>query len=419
MGLLRFLRRLFFGAPRPASGRAVRVRKAARRRPRLVRLHQHPARGRRHTPTDEVQQPPYRFARFGVVHGGYYDFSRDGNDARLADFDLPRVHTPAELADWLELPLGQVAWLIQRFSEGHRPQDERSAHYHFRWMKKRAGGWRLIESPKPSLKRVQTQILYEILDRIPPHPAAHGFVPGCSIVSNAQPHVGNRVVLKFDLENFYAGVTFSRVTAIFRSVGYSREAALWLARLTTSALPPTLAFPDGESAAIVPFLRRHLPQGAPTSPALANLSAFGLDVRLSGMARAFGAAYTRYGDDLTFSGSARFLRSLRVFIPLVQQIIRAERFRINRKKRRIIRDNQRQTVTGVVVNDRINVSRHEYDRLKAILHNSARFGPASQNRDRHPDFAAHLRGRIAHVTQLNPNRGAKLLTMFAKVNWTA
>ncbi len=418
MGLLRFLRRLFFGSARgPAAG--VRVQKAARRRARLVRLHRDLSQRPRQTPLIESDTRPYRFARFGVLHGGYLDLSTDGDDSRLADFDLPRFHTPAELAEWLSLPLGQLAWLIHRFSESHRPQDERSAHYHFRWLKKRTGGWRLIEAPKPTLKRTQTQILYEILDRIPPHKAAHGFVAGRSIVTNARPHVGSRVLVKFDLENFYATVTFSRVTAIFRSVGYSRDAALWLAHLTTSALPPTLAFPEGDSSAIVPFLRRHLPQGAPTSPALANLSAFGLDIRLNGMAHAFGADYTRYADDLTFSGDESFLRSLRAFIPLAQQIVAAERFRVNIKKRRVIRDNQRQSVTGVVVNSRVNVARSEFDRLKAVLHNCVRFGPSSQNRAGHENFAAHLQGRIAHVTQLNAERGNRLLAMYDRIDWSA
>ena len=96
-------------------------------------------------------------------------------------------------------------------------------------------------APKPKLKQVQKRILSEILDRVPPHPAAHGFVNGRSIVTNARPHVGQRVLVKLDLENFYPSVSLNRVTAIFRSLGYSREAAIWLGRLTTTALPTSLA----------------------------------------------------------------------------------------------------------------------------------------------------------------------------------
>ncbi len=136
------------------------------------------------------------------------------------------------------------------------------------------------------------------------------------------------------------------MTAIFRGLGYSREAAIWLARLTTSALPANIPFLKQEPSAVLPYLPRHLPQGAPTSPALANLSAYSLDVRLSGLSRAFGATYTRYADDLTFSGPAEFGRSLRDFIPLVTQIIRKERFRVNAKKRKVIRAGRRSLSRG-------------------------------------------------------------------------
>jgi hypothetical protein len=330
---------------------------------------------------------------------------------------MPVFHTPQALADWLEVPLGRLAWLVYRFEIDQHPVDERRAHYHFRWLKKRSGGKRLIESPKPTLKMVQTRILREILDKLPLHPAAHGFATGRSIRTNAAPHTAKRVIVKFDLENFYPGVGFARVVAIFRSLGYSREAAIWLARLTTSALPASAVGWSLWSPELEAYLRRHLPQGAPTSPALANLSAFGLDLRLSGLARTFGADYTRYADDLTFSGDERFLRSLAVFIPLVEQIIGAERFKTNKAKRRVIRDHSQQQVTGVVVNRHLNVRRRDYDRLKAVLTNCVRRGPSTQNHARHGDFAAHLRGAISHVAHLNPARGPRLLALFERIDW--
>src|SRR4029077_5389897 len=133
------------------------------------------------------------------------------------------------------------------------------------------------------------------------------------------------------------------------------EAAIWLGRLTTSALPSSFVRQGHPHADLKAYLGRRLPQGAPTSPALANLSAFPLDLRLSGLSRSFGAQYTRYADDLTFSGDERFLRSLAVFLPLVSKIVRSERFSLNKRKRKIIRSSQRQIVTGVVVNSRPNI----------------------------------------------------------------
>ena len=315
--------------------------------------------------------------------------------AGLDYYGLPHLTTPEELAAWLQMPIGKVAWLTYRFCENRRPQSAKEAHYHFRWIRKRSGGHRLIEAPKKSLRTVQHRILRDILDRIPPHAQAHGFIHGRSILSNAQPHVGKRVIVKFDLDNFYAAVRQSRIVAIFRSLGFSREVALWLARLTTSAAPGSLKLPLGESASIWRYMPRHLPQGAPTSPALANLSAFGLDVRLSGLAKAWHVDYTRYADDLTFSGDPKFVAAVGDFIPLVQQVIRDEGFPVQAcQGGASSRANQRQSVTGVVVNERINISRADYDRLKATLYNCVKHGPASQNTEDRPDFAAHLRGRI-------------------------
>jgi hypothetical protein len=360
---------------------------------------------------------PYRFARRNPRNGRWLDLSGDQDQARLDQFGLPAFRTPEDLAGWLDLPVGRLAWLVHRFEEEQRPADERTAHYIYRWIDKRAGGRRLIEAPKLLLKRVQRQVLAAILARVPVHPSAHGFVTGRSIRTNAKAHVAQRVVVKFDLQNFYPAVRYGRVVAIFRSLGYSREVAVWLGRLTTSALPQTLFRHEATRADLKPYRGRHLPQGAPTSPALANLSAFALDLRLSGLARTFGAQYTRYADDLTFSGDEQFLRSLAVFLPLVRQIARSERFQLNPRKRRIIRNSQRQTVTGVVVNSRPNVSRRDYDRLKAILTNCVRRGPSTQNHDRHANFAAHLLGRIAHVAQLNASRAEKLRAIYSQIDW--
>ena len=387
---------------------------------RLVPTRRKKVTGSRHRsmPFVETKGPaPYRYARYGSRTGHYLDLSRDGDETRLQRFNLPVFHTPEELANWVGLPLNRLAWLVHRFSGG-RPETEGAAHYHFRWFKKRLGGWRLIESPKSVLKAVQTKILRELLDNVPAHGTSHGFVKGKSILTNARPHVGQAILLKFDLENFYTTVSFARVVAIFRSLGYSREVAIWLGLLTTSALPGNLRFQEQGPYAIAPYFRRHLPQGAPTSPALANLSAFGMDIRLSGFAKSFGATYTRYADDLTISGPSDLHYALGTIIQLVYKIVRQERFSFNHSKSRILRAHQRLTVTGVVVNEHPNVVRADFDKLKAILTNCQRHGPSTQNRNQVEDFYHHLQGRIAHVSMLNPARGQKLNELFLAIDWT-
>lgn len=436
MGLIAFLKRLFWGTPsssstlpdafadasRTGSGSAAATPPATpvtrgkfrgpdplkfsatvRRQGRIVQV---------------VRGMPYRFARpFILSSVDYGDLSTDTNTAALSRFGLPVLRTPEDLANWLGVPLGRVAWLTGRFFENERPQSDDVAHYHFHWVKKKSGGYRLIEAPKALLKFVQTQILRGILDRVPAHPAAHGFVKQRSIRSNAAPHIKSAWVMKLDLSNFYPSVTFSRVVAIFRSLGYSREVSIWLGRLTTSTIPSNLAAPDRRENTVWPYRMRHLPQGAPTSPAIANLSAFSLDIRLNGLAAKYHARYTRYADDLTLSGKGKSIPALREIIPMAEWIVRNERFHLNRSKRRILKQHQRQSVTGIVVNQKLGVGRAEFDQLKAILTNCIRRGPASQNRNSHNDFASHLRGRIGHFKSVSAERGTKLLKLYYQIDW--
>jgi len=161
----------------------------------------------------------------------------------------------------------------------------------------------------------------------------------------------------------------------------------------------------------------HLPQGAPPSPALANLCFWRADCRLAGLARAAGAAYTRYADDLAFSAAEEFERSITRFAARVAAILEEEGFVVHHRKTRVMRQGVRQYLAGIVVNEHTNIVRADFDRLKAILTNSVRLGPDSQNRENHPNFRAHLQGRIAFVASVNEQRGAKLRTLFAQIQW--
>ena len=218
-------------------------------------------------------------------------------------------------------------------------------------------------------------------------------------------------MLRFDLRDFFTSVSAAHVRAIFRAAGYPLPTAKLLTGLCTTRTPDDITPVEPRWRA------RHLPQGAPTSPALANLAAYRLDVRLHALAQKLGAHYTRYADDLAFSGDSRLERSAERVQTLIAVIAVEEGFELNFRKTRFMRQGVRQQLAGVVVNVRPNVRRIDYDALKAILHNCVRHGPASQNRAQHADFRRHLQGRIAHVRALNAGRGAKLHAIFARIEW--
>lgn len=325
---------------------------------------------------------------------------------------VPELATSGKLAEWLKLPLERLDWLADLKGLTLKGTESKLRHYVNVWVPRRRGRPRLLEVPKSNLKAVQQRILHEILDAIPPHEAAHGFRKGRSITTYVRPHVGRRIVLRFDLRDFFPAVTGAKVSAIFRTAGSPPAIARLLTGLCTTRTPREVTDDD--------FLRRrHLPQGAPTSPALANLAAFRLDLRLAGLAQRFGATYTRYADDLAFSGDYSLERGVRRFRILVAGIAAEEGFELNHVKSRCMRRGVRQQLGGIVVNVRPNLRRENFDELKAILHNCIRHGPAGQNRDGHADFRQHLLGRIAYATMLHEDRGARLRKMFRSIVWNA
>jgi RNA-directed DNA polymerase len=271
---------------------------------------------------------------------------------------------------------------------------------------------------------MQRKIHSSILDSVPVHRAVHGFCHGRSIKTFAQPHAGQHVVLRMDIQNFFPSISGARVQALFRTMGYPESVADRLDGLCTNATPRSIW--KGAAPAIEPsklrllrdvYGRPHLPQGAPTSPALANLCAYRTDCRLSGLANAAGAEYTRYADGLAFSGGAEFARNAERFSLHVAAILREEGFAANHRKTRIMRQGVRQHLACLTTNQRLNVERADYDRLKAILTNCLRHGPESQNRESHPRFREHLLGRISFVEMINQGKGSRLRTIFDRIQW--
>jgi len=339
----------------------------------------------------------------------------------LAGLDLPALPTLADLAAWLELAPERLQWLVapaQNFREGDRVPGRGhlppGLHYHQALKQKRSGGLRLIEIPKPDLKAVQRRLLSGLLDRVPVHESVHGFAKGRSVLTHAGEHAGKAVVISYDLRDFFNSVGVARVRALWRTLGYPEGVSAALASLCAARTPRPVRERLLESGSVdrrgaARLASPHLPQGAPTSPALANLCAFGLDLRLEGLAWRFGATYSRYADDLVFSGPADLMRQRRALHSWVEAIALAEGFRLHHGKTRAMPRHHRQQVTGVVVNDRTNLERGAYDRLRAVLHGLAAGGCDAQTRMR-------LQGQVSWASQLVcASRARKLDQLLAAI----
>lgn len=351
-------------------------------------------------------------------------FIADAPAMGRSPWNVPELATNGDLARFLALEPPELDWLADCRGLERCAADEALRNYRYLWWPKPTVGVRVLEAPKSRLKALQRRVLHDILDRIPPHPAAHGFCRGRSTLSFAAPHAGSRAVVRCDLEDFFASVRSARVFGIWRSAGYPEAVARTLTALCTNRVPgawwrsiprPTRADAIAAHWRLGKRLSApHLPQGAPTSPALANLCAYRLDVRLAGLARSLGLAYTRYADDLVFSGNDVGVAGL---LATVRRIVRDEGFSLREDKTRVATASARQRVGGWVVNRSVNVPRAELERLEAILVNCVRHGPHGQDRRGHPDFRAHLQGRIAWVRSARPDRATALERHFRAIAW--
>ncbi|MCA9145372.1 MAG: RNA-directed DNA polymerase [Planctomycetales bacterium] len=337
-------------------------------------------------------------------------------------WNVPTITTVYDLAHWADLPLDELEWLADR--RGREPSAEaKYRRYRYRVLSKGQSRFRLIETPIYRLKLLQRHLLSGILDHLSPHDAAHGFRKGRSIHTFADNHLGRQVVLKMDLRDCFTTIDFGRVSHLFRLAGYPERVADTLAAITTNTVPDQVWEAASGAHVFCPserlpsiYASPHLPQGAPTSPAIANLCLYKLDLRLTGLAKACGASYSRYADDLAFSGDADFARCVQRVRHHIAAIIQEEGFEVNHRKTRVMRASTRQRITGIVVNQHRNIPRREYDQLKAILHNCISRGLQSQNRDKHTDYRAHLAGRVAFVEAVSPSRGQRLRDMLNQID---
>jgi RNA-directed DNA polymerase len=292
------------------------------------------------------------------------------------------IFTRADLAEHLGMSLAGLQAVIAH----------RSAYYRRKEIPKRNGGVRVIHIPCRPLRSIHNWILRSVLAGFEAPAAAHGFVRGRSIVTNAVMHQKRRIVLGVDIADFFPSVRFRAVRKGFQHLGYPYSVAVYLANLCT--------------------VGGALPQGTSTSPALANLACLRLDKRLTGLAHSLNHAYSRYADDLVFSSDDERLPSI---LPFLREILAEEGFYLAEHKTKIYRAGHRQTVTGIVVNERATLSREQVRRMRAAIHRlrtngaqAVRFPSKRTGKGDH-DPVKVLEGHLAFLKMIHSTRAHALL----------
>lgn len=252
---------------------------------------------------------------------------------------IPAIANQNELASFLEISEFELKRFCLRTDKFYST---------FEQAKSSGKGVRIISAPSKELKAIQKKIKQNILDCLYTHESATGYSRGCSNVHNASVHVGQKVILNLDIENFFSSISISRVVGLFMSLGYEEGVSFSLARLSC--------------------LNHVLPQGAPSSPSIANLVCHRLDRRLSGLAKNRDLKYSRYCDDISISSADRMTPGM---VALVKSIINEEGFTINKEKTRLLSRRSRQIVTGLSVNEKVSIPRPKKRILRATFHRAS------------------------------------------------
>jgi RNA-directed DNA polymerase len=328
----------------------------------------------------------------GVSAGLHYT---ENNLEHLQQKALPVFETEIQLANAMGLTIKELSFLT------YSRKVSAVSHYKKFLLPKKSGGKRLISAPMPRLKKAQYWVLQNILEKVPVHAAAHGFLTGRSIVSNALPHLDKAVVINTDVKDFFPSVTFRRVKALFCKLGYAEKMATILSLLCTEAVTEEAVL-DGKKY-FVHRGERVLPQGAPTSPAITNIMCFRLDKRLQGVAQKYSFSYTRYADDITFSG-ALTEKHPSVIVWHIKKILQEEGFTMHREKVRVMQHTTRQEVTGVVVNKKLNISREKLKQFRALLHQLKKNGHGDIAWG-HGQLSSAITGYANFIKMVNPAKG--------------
>lgn len=257
-------------------------------------------------------------------------------------------------------------------------------HYHTVYIPKRDGRKRQLSVPDLILKLVQKSIADNILIQHPVSRYAKAYKPGSSVQKNARPHVGKKKVLKLDIEGFFDHILYSQVKDIvFYKEKYSEPIRVLLTMLC--------------------YYRDSLPQGAPTSPAITNIIMYDFDETIGAFCKGQNVAYTRYCDDMTFSGDF----NEKEIIAFVNKELSKLGLHLNNRKTTVIPASKCQRVTGIVVNEKMNITKDYKKKVRQEMYFIKKFGLDEHlNRIGISDkeqYILSLRGRIAFVLQTTPD----------------
>lgn len=262
---------------------------------------------------------------------------------------------------------------------------------------KKSGGTRVIEAPTERLKAIQKWIKNEIIDSFSPSQYATGFRKKLSIVDNAKKHIGKELIVSFDIKDFFPSITYADVLKMFVYMGYKLDVAHLLTQLCT----------NGDDV---------LPQGSPASPSISNLILLKMDKRLGKLAEAVNCDYSRYADDITFSGD----KKIKSIIPLVKSIITEEGFTVNEDKIRLRYSNQKQEVTGLIVNKKLSVSSELIKEIENAIYYCSKYGVESHMSHIRCDksfYKEHLYGIAYFINMVDSQKGQKYLCELDKIIW--
>ena len=333
------------------------------------------------------------------------------------------------------LSLGHLAKLSGVSYETLRACAERSLDESYRtfFIRKRTGGYRKISVPRAELKQVQAWIATKLLRVQPVHSASHAFSPFDSTIKCASVHCGAKWLIKMDIADFFGSITEIQVYRVFQNIGYNRLISFEMARLCTDKVNQSGKY-DFDSWKVKKFDYKisyyqqrvfgRLPQGAPTSPMLANLVMFSVDEEIANIASQNHLLYTRYSDDLTFSTSREFSRqSANSFIDEVAKILKKYGLFPNKKKTTVVPPGARKIVLGLLVDRATPALTREFkDKIRQHLFYLLKPNGLQQHLgvrgfDSIGGLYRHLLGLINYANMVDPVFSEKMKIEFDKVAW--